>query len=143
MSGKVKFIDYQEALSTEVGKFLLSEGFSLATCTGMAEYLSKLRSVDSIGILLNDPHSMKPRKRLIGLIKQKPRREFLGTIWLKNSSRGADKQNWVFDLNGQENVRLSKKLAKIMSSTFNTKITIRLVNKNPKFEIFLSDVGYC
>ena len=136
MSDEVKFVDYQESLSIKVGRFLLSKGFDLASCTGLAEHT--LSQSDSLGILRKDPDA-KPRKYLFGLIKREPRRGFLGTVWFSNSARGASEQNWVFEVYGRKHVELVRQLAEEMASTFNAKIALRLVRDQPDVEIYMSD----
>src|SRR3989338_4457674 len=139
MSDEVKFVDYQESLSIKVGRFLLSKGFDLASCTGLAEHT--LSKSDPIGILRKAPDA-KPRKCLFGLIKREPRRGFLGTVWFSNSARGASEQNWVFEVYGRKHVELVRQLAEEMASTFNAKIALRLVRDQPDVETYLSDYDY-
>ena len=129
-------VDYQESLSIKVGRFLLSKGFDLANTTGMAA--RSLIENDSLGILRKDPEA-KPRTYLFGLIKQEPRRMFLGIVWFRNSPHGATEQNWVFDAYGRKHVELVRQLAEEMASTFNVKITLRLVSEQPCVEKYFSD----
>ena len=136
MSDKVEFVDYQESLSIKVGKFLLSKGFDLASCTGLAS--NSLVETCSLGILRKDPEA-KPRKYLFGLITREPRRGFLGTVWFSNSARGASEQNWVFEAYGRKHVELVRQLAEEMASTFNAKIALRLVRDQPDVETYMSD----
>ncbi len=132
-------VEYQEPLSIKVGRFLLSKGFDLADSTGMAAR-SPVQS-DSLGILRKDAEA-KPRTYLFGLIKRKPRRMFLGTVWFSNSPRGATEQNWVFEVYGRKRVELVRQLAEEMASTFNAKIDLRLVRERPDVETYLSDYNY-
>ena len=136
MSDRVEFVDYQESLSIKVGRFLLSKGFDLASCTGLASNL--LVETCSLGILRKDPDA-EPRSYLFGLIKREPRRGFLGTIWFSNGVRDASEQNWVFEVYGRKHVELVRQLAEEMASTFNTKIALRLVRDQPDVETYLSD----
>ncbi|PIR86507.1 hypothetical protein COU13_00515 [Candidatus Kaiserbacteria bacterium CG10_big_fil_rev_8_21_14_0_10_43_70] len=136
MSDKVEFVDYQESLSIKVGRFLLSKGYDLASCTGLAS--NSLVETDSLGILRKDPEA-RPREYLFGLITRDPRRMFLGTVWLSNGSLGATEQNWVFEAYGRKHVELARQLAEEMASTFNVKIALRLVRDQPDVETYLSD----
>lgn len=133
MSDKV---DYQESLSIKVGRFLLSKGFDLASCTGFAS--GSLVESCSLGILCKDPEA-KPRKYLLGLITQEPRREFLGTVWFVNDARSASEQDWVFEVYGRKHVELAMQLAEEMASIFDTKITLRLVREQSAVETYASD----
>lgn len=136
MSDKMKFVDYQESLSIKVGRFLLSKGFDLARCTGLAE--DKLVQSNSLGILRKDPE-VRSWKYLFGLITRKPRRMFLGVVWFSNSLRGANEQNWVFEAYGRKHVELLRQLAEEMASTFDVKIALRLVSEQPIFETYIYD----
>lgn len=136
MSDKVKFVDYQESLSVKVGGFLLSKGFDIASCGGIAS--NSLVETRSIGILRKN-HEAKPHRYLFGLVTREPRREFLGVIWFNNGMRGASKQNWVFEAYGRKYVELVRQLAEEMASTFNVKIAINLVQEQPDVETYLSD----
>lgn len=124
-------VEYQELLSIKVGRFLLLKGFDLASRIGVA--LNVLVETCSLGILYKDPEA-KPRTYLFGLIKIEPRRMFLGTVWFNDNNRGATEQNWVFDAYGREYVELVRQLAEEMASTFNVKVTIRLVREQPDVE---------
>lgn len=136
MSDKVKFVDYQESLSIKIGRFLLSKGFDLASCTGLA--LNSLVETYALGILRKDPEA-KSRKYLFGLITQEPRRAFIGVVWFNNSVRGANEQNWFFEVYGRKYIELVRQLAEEIASTFNVTITIRLVREQPDVETYLSD----
>ncbi len=136
MSDKAGSVDFQEALSIKVGRFLLSKGLDLASSTGIE--LDSLDESDSLGILHKNPDS-KPIKYLFGLFRREPRREFLGTIWFSNSARGATEEDWVLDMYGREHVDIVMKLAEEMASLFNVKIAIHLVSEQPDFETFLTD----
>jgi hypothetical protein len=139
MNDKVEFVDYQESLSIKVGRFLLSKGFDLASSTGLAS--NSLVATDSLGVLRKDPEA-RPRTYLFGLIKREPRRMFLGTVWFSNSPRGTTEQSWVFEAYGRKHVELVRQLAEEMASTFNVKITLRLVREQPDVETYLSDYDY-
>ena len=132
MSDKVEFV---EAISIRVGRHLLSKGFDIADSNGMP---ARLVQTDSVGILRNDPDA-KPRSYLFGLIKQEPRRGFLGIVWFSNSACGASEQNWVFEAYGRKHIDLVRQLAEEMASIFNTKITLRLVREEPEVEKSLYD----
>jgi hypothetical protein len=137
MSENVSAVDYQEPFSIRVGNFLISRGFDLANCAGFE--ISELSRDHSLGILSRDL-TAKPRK-LFGFYITKPRRIFLGTIWFDHDSRGADEQNWVFEVHGREHVELLKQLAEDLASTFNVKIALRLQNEQPCFESRTGDGG--
>ncbi len=128
-------VDCHEVISIKVGRFILSKGFDLASCTGLA---SSLVETCSLGILRKNPNA-KPRKHLFGLITREPRREFLGTVWFRNKSRGASKRKWVFEVYGRKYAKSLRKLAKEMASAFNVKITLRVVCEQPDVEHYLSD----
>ncbi len=129
---------YQESLSIKVGRFLLSKGFDIASCTGFAT--SSLVETSSLGILYNNPNA-KTRKYLFGLIKRKTRRIFLGVIWF--NSRGANDKNWFFEVYGRNHMYTYSviRLVEEMSLVFNVKITVRLVQEQLDFENYLSDCG--
>lgn len=139
MAAKEVLVAFEEAPSIMVGRFLLEKGFDLATCTGVAE--RSLTSTSSIGILRPDPDA-KPQKRLFGLIKSKPRREFLGTVWFLNTSRRATEKNWTCEVYGRNNIDLIKSLAEEMAARFNVKITLRLVREDTDVEMYPSDFGH-
>ncbi|HET8575084.1 MAG TPA: hypothetical protein VFM02_02835 [Candidatus Paceibacterota bacterium] len=136
MNDKVTLVDYQESLSIMVGGFLVSKGFDLSNSTGMAA--RSLVQSDSLGILYKNSET-KPKTYLFGLIKREPRRIFLGTIWFNNSPRNATEQNWVFETYGRKYVELTGQLAEEIASTFNVKITLRLVREQPDVETYFSD----
>ena len=136
MNTSVEFVDYQEALSILVGKAILAKGFDLASCSGMA--LNQLNSDSSLGILHKDPEA-KPLKYLFGLIIRQPRRAFLGTIWFSNEARGATEQNWILEAYGRKYIELVRNLADELASTFQVKITLRLVREQPDTETYMSD----
>lgn len=140
MKDKMELVDYKESLSIKVGKFLLSKGFNLASCTGMAEHI--LADTDSLGILYKDSET-RPRKSLFDFIlrsgPESRRRMFIGTVWFISSVRGANEQNWVFEAYGRKYVDSVRQLAEEMASTFNVKITVHLVREQPDFETYLSD----
>ena len=135
MSDKVKFVDYQESISTQVGKFLLLKGLGLASNGGVA--MNSLYETSSLGILRKDLEA-KPRKHLFGLVTREPRREFLGVVWFSNNA-DANEQNWVFEMYGRKYVEFVKYLAEEMASAFGVKITIHLVREQPDFETYESD----
>lgn len=141
MNERIEFVDYQEALSIKVGKWLLQKGFGLASPTGLALCPSSLGATDSFGILWRNPDT-KPRKHLFGLIKRDPRREFIGTIWFSNIVRGASKQEWVFEAYGRKHIKLVKQLAEEMVLDFNVKIFLNLVREQPDVEAYINDYGY-
>jgi hypothetical protein len=136
MNNKVEYVEYQEALSIKVGRWLLQKGFDLASCAGVAS--SVLIEADSLGILWKDPDA-KPIKRLFGLIKLEPRRCFIGTIWFNNSARGTGEQKWILEVYGREHIAWLRQVAEEMASTFNVKICLRLVREQPAVETYLSD----
>jgi hypothetical protein len=124
-------VTYSEPFSIKVGKLLLSEGFDLASCTGFAKY--ELVEDNSLGILCKNLEA-KPKKYLFGLIKKEPRKIFFGTVWFNNSARGANEENWVFEVYGRKYIGLVRELAEDMALTFNVDISIRLVQEQPDFE---------
>ena len=127
----------QEALSIRVGKFCAeATRFALASCTGLA--VRELVKSDWVGILYQDP-KLKPEKHLFGLITTQPRRIFLGTVWLSNTVRRADEKNWVFEVHGREYLEMAEDLARELSSTFQVKVNVVLVDEQPQFEARLSD----
>lgn len=132
----VDFVDYQEATSIKVGRMLLSKGFAIASCTGVAE--STLRASESLGVLTKSP-ATEPKRYLFGLIKAKSRRRFLGVIWFRNDVRGATDADWVFEVYGREHVSQTKQLADELAKTFNVKISLRLVREEPDTETFMAD----
>ncbi len=136
MSEKGELVDYQESPSIKVGRFLLSKGFDLASCTGVAS--NSLVETYALGILRKNPDA-KPRSYRFGLIKREPRWGFLGTVWFSNSARGASEQNWVFEAYGRKHVELVRQLAEEMALIFNAKIALRLVSDQPYVETYLSD----
>lgn len=135
----VELVEYREALSIKVGKFVLSKGFDLADSMGKAD--NSLVQSDSLGILYKDPEA-KPIKSLFGLIKRERRRMFLGVVWFNNSVRNANKQNWLFQAYGRKYIKLVRQLADEMAFTFNVKITLHLVREQPDIETYLSDYDY-
>lgn len=133
----VEFVDYRDLLGEKISSFLLSKELAIANTSGMAWQCSRA-SNSAVGILYKDPDE-KPLKYLFGLITREPRRRFLGTIWFMNDARGANGQNWVFEVHGRKYVELAKKLAEEMSSDFGAKITLRLESEWPEVERISSD----
>lgn len=142
MGGKTGIVDYQEATSIKVGRWLLQKGFFPALDSG--EALESLREDFLLGILYKDPEA-KPKKHFFGLTTEYPRRVFLGVVWFKhdknnpNESRGADEKNWVLRVYGREAIELVNSLAKEMASAFGINIFLRLVQEESRFEMFGSD----
>lgn len=126
---------YEEAISIKVGTWLLQKGFGLASCIGIAE--SRIIENCALGILSDS--AAKPEKRLFGLVIQKSRRWFLGTIWFNDDLRGADEENWVFEFHGREHIESLSRLAEEMASVFGVKITSRLISEESEIESFESD----
>lgn len=139
MKKRMAFVDYQESLSIKVGKWLLQKEFYPADHSGMAT--QSLVQTDELGILWRDPEA-KPRKYLFGLIKQEPRRGFIGTVWFSNSARGANEQNWLFEMYGRKHIELVRQLTEEMSSSFNVKISLRLVREQPDVETYPGESDY-
>lgn len=135
MSNKVKFVNYQEPLSIKIGRFLLERGYDHASSIGVANPLTK---TNALGILRKDP-DVKPRKSLFGLITHKPRRTFLGVLWLDDKVRGANDQVWVFEAYGRQYIELLKELSEDMTATFGVNIELRLVREQPEIERYYSD----
>lgn len=128
MSDKVELVSYQESLSIKVGKFLLSKGFDLASCAGLVQY--GLVQSNSLGVILKDSEA-RPRTFPLSAPPGKPWRVFLGTVWFSDSARGANEQNWVFEVHGRKHVESLQLLAKEMASTFGVRIILRLVREEP------------
>lgn len=125
-------VDYQEAISVKVGKYLLERGYDLASDEGLA--LPLVGEANALGILQRNQDA-KPKKYMFGLItRREPRRVFLGVIWFRDSTRGATNEHWVLETYGRGYVELVRQLAEEMTSTFNVKITICLVQEQPKVE---------
>ena len=120
-------VDYQKVNSIKVGKFLLSKGFALSSCNGVA--LGLLEAQSALGILCE----AKPRKYLFGLIVRKPRRELLGMVTFDLGGK------WSFDIYGRKNVELCRQLADEMTSAFKAKITVRLLSEEPHLESYTAD----
>lgn len=137
MSVKNKPVLSQKLLSFKVARFILSKGFDLASCKGVA--LEELIDTSQFGILVPTDPAWKPREMLFGLIMREHRRAFLGTICFSKSVRGASKKYWVFKMHGRDEGELVKQLTEEMSSTFNVKIALRVVRGKPNFERYLSD----
>ena len=136
MSENVVFVDYQEAISIKVGRFLLSKGFNLASSIGIG--IDELSQEDYLGVL-SGYLKAKPIK-FLGVVIWKPRRIFFGTIRFKENCRhDTNEQNWVFEVYGCEHVELLKQLAEDLASTFNVKILLQLKCEQSKREAFLSD----
>lgn len=130
-------VDYQKAVSIRVGNFLLSKGFDLASSTGV--YQNKLGQSQSLGILRKDPER-KTKTRLFSFLKKRdPRRIFHGIIWFKNNNLGASEDNWIFEFYGRRHVALMQQLADEMASTFEVKVTLRLVKESPETEAYDTD----
>lgn len=140
MAGNVQFVDYQDALSIRVGKFLLAKGFDLASSSGVASDSLEETETCSLGILYKDPDA-KPRTYLRGLIKIQPRRAFLGTVWF-GSAHDATEDNWVFVAYGRKYIEMVRELADEMAATFNVTIVLRLVRDQPDVESYASDYDY-
>lgn len=137
MSAVAELTGYTEPMSIQVGRFLISNGFYIASGNGIES--NSLIKAPYLGILYKDP-GVKPRKYLFGLISRKPRRSFLGIIWFNhNNTPSNDEQNWSFEVLGRNHIDLAKKLAEEIASTFNAKISIRLASDQPEVETYFSD----
>lgn len=132
----IEFSDYREEISIRVWNFLLKKGYYIADCIGI-EICSPAKTC-GIGILYKDPN-VKPRECFFGLIKTKPRKRFLGVIWLENYMRRADAYNWIFEIYGREYADKMKALAEEMAEAFKVRISVRLVEEQPRDEMFVSD----
>ncbi len=130
-------VEYQKALSIKVGEFLICRGFDISSCTGVVRKL--IGTTPVLGILYKDPEA-KPRKYLFGLIKVKPRRIFLGTVWFKGHHvHRATEQSWVFEVYGRNHIELVQTLVTDLASTFGVKITLHLSREHACVEAYVSD----
>ena len=139
MNDASQAVDYQEALSIRVGRWLLERGYNLASIFGIPE--NSLGKSEVLGILWKDP-SIKPRLQIFGLVVLKPKRRFFATIFLSSSARGANKQHWAIEMYGRKHIELVKQLTDEMASAFNVKISLRLVEEDDAFERSYSEIGY-
>ncbi len=119
-----------ELISVWVGRWLIKNGYVLASCIGRVCTESSLATSDSIGLLM--PHQNNPKSR---------RRLFVGVLWFNNYARGAsDKEKeWVFEVYGKEYFEPFQALARKLWSTFYIGIDTQLVKNQPETEVFLSD----
>lgn len=117
---------YKEHISILMGKKLISKGFCLASCTGVAH--KSVSSTSEFGILYRDPETKSSRRSLIGI------------LWFRDLVRGATNSNWVFDVHGRKYVELAKRLAIDAVLAFNiNNVEIRLIREELEFETYLSD----
>lgn len=131
MSNKKKSVEYREALSIRVGKYIQSKGFGVAGRDGIA--MEALKESDILNILYKDPDAPRPVIFLIFQWGGTTRRLRIGSLQLKERAR------WVFNLRGIKTVEVAKKLAAEIASEFNVNITIHLVDEEPWLERFRSD----
>jgi len=142
MNSSVSFVDYKEPLSIQVGNWILQNEKELVLASsGGCAYTFLQEENDSISFILEDPRIV-PKRYFFGLISQKPRRDFIGTIWFENEPRGAHEGRWVFEVYGRKHVELAKRLALELSSTFSSKITVHLVSEQTREETYLSDYDF-
>jgi len=123
-----KKIKHNEAPSIKVAKFLILMGFYPATYNGIElEFTINSRQ---LGVLCNDP-SLKSKKKhwLFSIFTAQKKRIFLGLVFFKDKSRGADINNWVFEVYEKEHIELAKQLTEEMSLFFDKKINVYPVDK--------------
>ncbi|MCD6384527.1 hypothetical protein J7M23_02005 [Candidatus Sumerlaeota bacterium] len=109
-------VEFEEALAIRVGAFLRSLGFIPADAFGVAQKV--LEESDSLDILYKDPEA-KPW--------------WIGTIWFRNSTRGANDDHWVIEVSGRRYYcGLIRQLAEKLAWKFNVEITIRLISEQPQ-----------
>lgn len=129
-------IEYQEAVSIRVGRFLLSKGFTLASTAGIEMSPSSLAEDNSLGIIYDDPDD-KPKRRFFGMFNK--RRVFLGILWFNNERRAASWTQWVFELYGRKYNDLVMKLVSEIAYKFNVNITVKLIRDAPRLEGYPRD----
>lgn len=127
-----KGVDFQEALSITVGKFLIEKGFHLASSVG--EETTELVASNEVGLL--SKHTLpQPPLRWFSLVRrERPRRAFFGVIWFHNPPRSAIEAHWVFELYGRGYIALAHQLAEELATLHSVKISIRLVREDPQEE---------
>lgn len=140
MNSQTQPVNYQEALSIKVGRFLLMEGYFLASCRGVIQSNAELIESDSLSIAYTCP-LRKAQQWLGGLIQRKARRVILGTIWFKNRDEASD-QNWLIEAKGRQYVDLIMRLSQQLASTFNVTVDVRLVKEEIELEVYGSETEY-
>ena len=133
MSKEGELVEFQEATSVKVGRFLVSKELVLANNVGVADDGPLVES-NSLGILYTDPET-KPQKYL-GFIPKKSKRIFLGTLWFKNEQLSATQENWFFETYGNKYAEFVRELTEEIASTFKIKITLYLKQEEPKVEAY-------
>lgn len=121
--------------SVWVGQWLHRKGYDLASCTGLATPLLSTET-DSIGILIRRQN--KPGQQTETVVPS--RRLFVGTLWFKNFKRGADRNNWVLEVYGEEYFESFQKLGKELWSTFYVSVEVKIILEEPETEMLSSDI---
>ncbi len=110
-------VKVEAEFSDRVGEWLLAKGYQLATTIGIA---TDRCSPDAIGILKSE--YVVPAKR--GLFGGSPAlRPRLGTIWLRNRTRAATEQHWVFETSETYETE-ARELADELASSFDVDIEL-------------------
>jgi hypothetical protein len=120
-------VTYHEDHAVSVGRFLVENGYGLASSTGRAR--PKPVADSSVGILFRDEEPT-PRRRFRGLFGAR-RRHVLGTIWFDNTIRNAASSSWVFEVNGRQYADRANELARGLASHFSVEISVRLMSEDP------------
>lgn len=128
MSNGKERVHYEEPVSIEVGNFLLTKGFKLASTTGMM--LKAPKEMRALGIL-HEEFTAKWKNFLLHTLLGK-RREFIGTLYLQGD-------HWFFEAYGRKHVDMTKRLAEDMTLAFNRGITVHLKSENSRYEACVFD----
>lgn len=130
-------VNFAEALSIRVGRFLREEYPNIAFADNCGKSITELTNEVSIGLL--DAYSAPQLSWWQKIFVYRTRRRFMGVLWFSNEKRCATNKNWIIELYGDQDVKFLTEIAQRLSVEFEANIHLKLITEKPREETFLSD----
>lgn len=150
---KMEIIDFRNDLTYRLFHYLKNYGiektndktpfFKMARCTGLR--MKHYEASQSLG-LISRIQRLPQRGGWFWRFFFRTRRVFIGVIWLtrggeRNYSVDATKKNWRFEVFGEKNLSIVKRLIADLKKEFNVEINVSLCQEELKGETYDSDYG--
>lgn len=119
-----------------------SDEFLPASCLGeIKQNYCSYDDNNTMGIVTKSRNYLPQRCWLLRCLR-KPRRMFVGVIWINNKPRNATNDRWVLEFYGRKNLQMVQQLVVDLEKDFNTEITIKIRSDELKREFLKSDFDY-
>lgn len=126
--------DLRPEVTERLAAYLLEKGYVLCDNTGIALEPDR-RHTNVVGLLLPD-RTVHQRRRLMGLLRARPRRARMGTIWTKSILRDASPDYWLFEIIGRELFNEALQLRSELQQHFQVRIQTKIVEDELSGEVF-------